>query len=88
MKFVPLIQPCREIVPLISQALDCELGLIGRIKVKLHLMACELCRRYLDHLKTIRAAVNLGEADILSSNQLSETGRRRLRNTLRKHDTN
>lgn len=48
------LQPCREMVPLMSQSLDRRLDLRERLKLRLHLMVCAWCGRYLVQMKFVR----------------------------------
>lgn len=41
-------------VPLISQSMDRPLGLRERLQVKLHLLLCAWCGRYLMQIKLLR----------------------------------
>ena len=53
-KLLRRLQPCQEMVPLMSQSLDRRLNLIERVKLKLHLLVCAWCCRYLTQIGLIR----------------------------------
>lgn len=50
---------CREVTELANDYLDRELPLLARAQVRLHLLMCSHCRRYVDQLAS---AVNLLKA--------------------------
>jgi predicted anti-sigma-YlaC factor YlaD len=45
------VHSCREITELASQYLDGELGLGTRVLVRMHLLACRHCRRFVEQLR-------------------------------------
>ena len=46
---------CRDVTELVSDYLERALPLRGRFAVRLHLLRCEACRRYIDQMrKTVR----------------------------------
>jgi len=47
-------QPCVAMVPLMSQSLDRSLALHERLKLKLHLLVCVWCARYLKQVRLLR----------------------------------
>ena len=51
------LQPCEEMVPLMSESLDRRLGVLERLQLKLHLMVCVWCVRYLKQIKFVRELV-------------------------------
>lgn len=51
------LQPCREIVPLMSESLERRLGVMEQLQLKLHLMVCVWCARYLKQIKFLRELV-------------------------------
>jgi hypothetical protein len=44
-------------VPLMSESLDRRLGVFERLQLKLHLMVCAWCARYLKQIKFLRQLV-------------------------------
>ena len=48
------LQPCREIVPLMSESMERSLSVSEWLQLKLHLRVCAWCARYLDQIKLIR----------------------------------
>jgi hypothetical protein len=51
------LQPCREIVPLMSESLERRLGVLEILQMKLHLMVCAWCAQYLKQIKFLRQLV-------------------------------
>jgi hypothetical protein len=47
-------QPCREIVPLMSESLERRRSIRERLGLRLHLFVCAWCARYLKQIKSIR----------------------------------
>jgi len=46
---------CRDVTELVSDYLERTLPLRGRLAVRLHLLRCDACRRYIDQMrKTVR----------------------------------
>ena len=56
-KLLRSLQPCQEMVPLMSQSLDRRLNLIETAKLKLHLLVCAWCSRYLTQIGMIRSII-------------------------------
>jgi hypothetical protein len=81
------LQPCQVMVPIMSQSLERRLGLIEFAKVRLHLLVCAWCERYLNQIKLVRQAVRQREliaADVnANSAKLSEAARQRIAELLR-----
>jgi hypothetical protein len=48
------LQPCRTMVPLMSESMDRSLGPWEWLQLRLHLIVCAWCARYLDQLRFIR----------------------------------
>ena len=48
------LQPCRQMVPLMSESMERRLRLRESIELKLHLLVCAWCARYLKHIEFIR----------------------------------
>jgi len=51
------LQPCQEMVPLMSESLERRLGVLEQLQLKLHLMVCAWCARYLKQIKFLRQLV-------------------------------
>ena len=49
-----LTPPCKDITRLASESMDRKLPLLMRVKIQLHLLICEGCRRYAEQLQTVR----------------------------------
>jgi hypothetical protein len=53
---------CKEVSRIASQGLDRRLGLVERLRLRLHLAICEGCRNFTKQLDFLRKAVaRLGE---------------------------
>jgi hypothetical protein len=48
------LQPCRKIVPLMSESLERRLSIRERLGLRLHLLVCAWCARYLRQIEFIR----------------------------------
>jgi len=70
-----------------SQSLDRRLSVIERLKLKVHLMICAWCTRYLRHIKLLGRVLEMGreECDIPSFS-LSDNARKRILRSLEDHD--
>jgi hypothetical protein len=51
---IHLLQPCRNMVPLMSESMDRRLRVDEWLQLKLHLAVCALCARYLKQIKFLR----------------------------------
>jgi Putative zinc-finger len=82
---------CREIAPLISQSIDRKLSLKERLRLKLHLLICIWCARYLVQLKLIRQLMRRSalepEGAQLHSERLSREARERILAQLKCRET-
>jgi hypothetical protein len=47
-------QPCREMVPLMSESMERPLSVSEQLRLKLHLIVCTWCARYLEQLNFFR----------------------------------
>lgn len=52
-----LTPPCKDITRLLSESMDRTLPLALKIKLHVHLLICEGCRRYREQLAAIRQAL-------------------------------
>jgi len=53
------LQPCKQMVLLISESMDRHLTFPERVGLSLHLLVCVWCARYLKQLKFVRAVFRL-----------------------------
>ncbi len=51
------LEPCQEMVPLMSESLERRLGLFELLKLRLHLWVCAWCKTYLKQIKFMRRLV-------------------------------
>jgi hypothetical protein len=81
------LQPCQVMVPVMSESLERRLGLFERTKLRLHLLVCAWCARYLKQVKLLRQAVGQREFTTADDNanplKLSDEARQRISESLR-----
>ncbi len=65
------LQPCQAIVPLISESLERRLGVLELINVRLHLLVCAWCARYLKQIKLLRLLVRRRHYGVPEENDTS-----------------
>jgi hypothetical protein len=85
-KFIGKRTPkCREVVRILSQAMDSKLPLSMRIKLRLHYLICAWCKRYEKHLHELRkfASSVPDHTDAFSEDTLSPTAKERMKEALR-----
>ena len=74
-------------VPVMSESLERRLGLVERTKLRLHLMVCAWCARYLKQIKLLRQLLSQGEPadqdDNAESLKLTNEARQRISESLR-----
>ena len=73
-------------VPVMSESLERQLGLVERTKLRLHLPVCAWCARYLKQIKLLRQAVSQREFsadDNASPLKLTDEARQRIFESLR-----
>jgi hypothetical protein len=74
-------------VPVMSESLERQLGLVERTKVRLHLLVCAWCARYLKQIKLLRQAVSQHEFTCADDNasplKLTDEARQRISESLR-----
>jgi hypothetical protein len=78
--------PCREVVHIISASLDRPLTWRESLVMKMHLLACKPCVRYLDQSSFIASALKLmneEEKDRLFSGSLRKETRAKIKRMLR-----
>lgn len=52
-----MMSTCKQASELMSQSQDRALGPVERLRLRLHLLICERCRRVEGHLGFLRAAI-------------------------------
>ncbi len=70
---------CKQTSQLISQSLDRSLTLRERFALQLHLIVCKYCKRFSQHLQTLRVALKQMTESIENNNAIempSETRKR------------
>ncbi|HEV8368848.1 MAG TPA: hypothetical protein VGQ39_12920 [Pyrinomonadaceae bacterium] len=76
------LQPCQVIVPVMSESLERRLGVVERTKLRLHLLVCAWCARYLKQIKLLRQAISQREFTSADDNasplKLSDEARQRI----------
>lgn len=79
------LPPCKEIVPILTASLDRKLTLKEKIVVKLHLVACKPCVRYIEQATFLSKATHQldeHQKDAFYSGRLSESARKRIKDML------
>jgi len=81
----PLMPSCKDVTQMISDSMDQRLSWYRRTGIKIHLMMCDLCRRYEQHLGIIRHSVHVHSHDDsdLVGPSLKEASRDRIKTALR-----
>lgn len=80
------LPPCKEIAKIISASIDRSLSLRERVLMKLHLIACKPCVRYLEQSQFLSSAVTQMDANLkedLFTGRLSDDARERIKNILK-----
>ena len=81
------LQPCQAMAPLMSESLERRLGLVEQIKLRLHLLVCAWCARYLKQIKLLRQVVRQPKfsttADNPSPIKLTDEARQRISESVR-----
>ena len=72
-------------IPVMSESLERRLGLVERTKLRLHLLVCAWCARYLKQIKLLRQAVSQRDSanDSASRLKLTDEARQRISDSLR-----
>ncbi len=75
-------------VPVMSESLERRLGLVERTKLRLHLLVCAWCARYLKQIKLLRQLLNQHESSGPDDNaeflKLTNEARQRISEALHK----
>jgi hypothetical protein len=80
------LPPCKEIVQIISASLDRPLTLRERLVMKLHLVACRPCQRYLAQSEFLQTATHHLDDELkddLLAGRLSDEARERIKTLLK-----
>jgi hypothetical protein len=77
------LQPCREMVPVMSESLERRLSLREWLTLRLHLYVCTWCYQYLNQIRFLRDLVNLPEVVDECAPALSEQSRARIATALK-----
>lgn len=80
------LPPCKEIVKIVSASLDRKLTVRERVVMRLHLVACKPCVRYMEQSQFLSSAASqLDEnlKDELFTGKLSDEARDRIKNILK-----
>lgn len=80
------LPPCKEIVQIVSASLDRPLTFKERTLMKLHLIACKPCVRYMEQSTFLNNAVHEIDdklKDDLYAGRLSESARDKIKNILK-----
>jgi len=74
-------------VPLISESLERRLGVLEHMKLRLHLLVCAWCARYLKQIRLLRQLVSQREVPGAANNaepfNLTDEARQRISESLR-----
>ncbi len=71
---------CKEVAQLASESLDRSLTLYERLTLRLHLVRCDMCTRYVRQLKFLqRACAEADEAKLTDTRELTDEARERIR---------
>jgi hypothetical protein len=72
-------------VPVMSESLERQLGLLERTKLHLHLLVCAWCARYLKQIKVLRQVVRQPEFTEADAEpfKLTDEARQRISDSLR-----
>lgn len=85
-----LAPPCREVVRWASQDLDGVLTWHQRVRMRIHFLICNLCKRYQQQLAALRAVLRSDPERLLgddAAQKLSPEAKQHIKDALRKgHD--
>ena len=73
---------CDALARLMSESLERPLGLRETVRLKLHFIICDCCKRYLSQLRTMRDTARERAETTLSDTGLSTEARERIRRAL------
>ncbi len=69
---------CKEIAQLASESLDRSLSLYERLTLRLHLLRCDMCSRYVRQLKFLQRA-GADDEKLTAAAELTDEARERIR---------
>ena len=55
-------QPCRQLVPLMSESLERRLSIAERFRMRIHMIVCDWCRRYLEQIGLLHQVMQVDGA--------------------------
>jgi predicted anti-sigma-YlaC factor YlaD len=75
---------CKQASQIISQSLDRPLTLRERLALKLHLLICEYCRQFSQHMQTLRVAIKQMTSSIESNStiEMPSAAKKRIADTV------
>src|SRR5689334_3906506 len=79
------LQPCKKMVPLMSESMDRSLNLSEWLQLRLHLIVCAWCASYLKQIRFLRQILH---EDVMTANPfavLDTKARERLTRSIRKN---
>jgi hypothetical protein len=83
-KLLSSLQPCRDVTAVMSESLERQLSLAERIKMRLHMMVCTWCKRYLEQITLMKTLFN-GAPTPTQTEHLSNEARNRILDRLKKN---
>jgi hypothetical protein len=75
------LQPCQQVVPLISESMERRLGVAEFLRLRMHLIVCAWCARYLQQIRFLRTGLlSQSSLDLNSerTSSLSKEARQRI----------
>jgi hypothetical protein len=82
-RLVHSLKPCRQIVPLLSKSLERQLSIREWLVVRLHLLFCAWCVRYLKQVEFIAKVLRAGRATNELAVELPADARERILTSLK-----
>ena len=73
---------CKEVAQLASERLDRSLSLTEWFSLRLHLLLCAMCTRYVDQLKFLQRACDAADQEQTGEAGLADEARERIRRRL------
>ena len=84
------LQPCSQLVPLMSESMDRRLSVWEYLELKLHLLVCVWCARYLKQIELVGCILRLplppGEAASEPAVSLPPEARQRIAKALNRNE--
>gem|GEM_PF-436290 len=72
------LQPCGNMVPLMSESMERSLGLCEWLQLRLHLLVCAWCTRYLKQIRLIRQLLRDEISNHTGASSLDTDARQRI----------